>query len=114
MKNIGQRIRFTKDVEVERCFGTKDVIKKDSVAWVGADGLIHHKNSMIQKFENEEEVQGYSVEGLADYIWLYIRNYTCIDENLLEDYDESSENVKEVIMNALEELGFYDHTGNRS
>lgn len=114
MKNIGQRIRFTKDVEVEKCFGTKDIIKKDSIAWVGADGLIHHKNSMIQSFADKEEIKGYSVEGLADFIWLYIRNHTCIDENLLEDYDETSGNIKEAIMNALEELGFYDNTGNRS
>lgn len=114
MKNIGQRIRFTKDVEVEKCFGTKDIIKKGSVAWVGVDGFVHHQNGLIQNFSNEEELKGYSVEGLAEYIWLYIRNNTCIDENLLEDYDESSENVKEAIMDALEELGFYDHTGNRS
>lgn len=113
MKNIGQRIVLTEDIEVKKCFGANDVIKKGSIAWVGADGLVHYKNSMIQKFTDDEEIKGYSVEGLADYIWLYIRNYTCIDENLLEDYDESSENVKEAIMNALEELGFYDHTGNR-
>ena len=114
MKNIGQRIRFTKDIEVEKCFGTKDVIKKDTVAWIGADNLIHHRNGMIQNFADKEEIKGYSVEGLADYIWLYIRNNTCVNEELLEDYDDSSENVKESIIDALEELGFYDNTGNRS
>lgn len=114
MKNIGERIRFTKDVEVEKCFGTKDVIKKGTVAYTGADGFIHHKNGMIQKFADDEEVKGYSVKGLAEFVWLYIRNNTCVDENLLGDYDDSSENVKDAIMDALEELGFYDNAGNRS
>ena len=114
MKNIGQKITFTEDAEVEKCFGTKDLIKKDSVAWVGVDGLIHHKNGMLQKLSDQEEVNGYSVAGLSDYIWLYIRNHTCIDENLLQDYDDSSKNVKDAISNALEDLGFYDHEGNRS
>lgn len=114
MKNIGQRIRFTKDVEVEKCFGTKDIVKKDSVAWIGADGLIHHRNGMIQNFAEEEELKGYSVEGLADYIWLFITNKTYVTKDTLDDIGETVEEVKEAIMDALEELGFYDNTGNRS
>lgn len=113
MKNIGQRIIFTEDLEVEKCFGTKDVIKEGSVAWVGVDGLIHHRNGMIQKFSEEEELSGYSVKGLADYIWLFIRNNTYVTEDTLDDIGETVEEVKKTIMDALEELGFYDNTGNR-
>lgn len=35
MKNIGQRIVITEDIEAKKCFGAKEVIKKGSVAWVG-------------------------------------------------------------------------------
>ena len=114
MKNIGEKIKFNQDIEVEKCFGTKDIIKEGSVVWIGADGFIHHRNGMIQTFADKKELKGYSVEGLADFIWLHIRNNTCVNEDLLEDYDEDVSGFKEVIMDALEELGFYNHEGNRS
>lgn len=55
---------------------------------------------------SETVIQGYSVDGLADFIWLYLRNYTPINEDTLRAYDVGPECVKEAIMDALEELGF--------
>lgn len=112
--NIGQVLTAKDNIEIERCFGTKDVIKKGTKIYIGADNFAHHKDGTIQPLENNTEVEGYSVSGLADFIWFYIRNFTPIDEELLEDYDETPDCVKNAIMDALEELGMYDHTGNRN
>lgn len=114
MYNIGQVLIANKDIEVEMCFGEKSIIKKGTKTYIRADNFAHHKDGTIQPLAENAEVSGYSVSGLADFIWLYIRNNTPINEDVLEDYDESPECVKEAIMDALEELGFYDHTGNRS
>lgn len=111
---IGQILIAKKDIELEGVFGTKKAVKKETKIYIGADNLAHHKDGTIQPLGDNTEVKGYSIIGLADFIWLYIRNFTPIDESVLEDYDETSDCVKEAIMDALEELGFYDHTGNRS
>lgn len=115
--NIGQILTAQKDIEIERCLeslGTKDSIKKGTKIFIGADNLAHYKDGTIQPLGENAEVKGYSVSGLADFIWLYIRNYTPIDEKVLEEYDETPDCVKSAIMDAFEELGMYDHTGNRS
>lgn len=112
--NIGQILTVQKDIEIERCLGTKDTIKKGAKIYIGADNLAHHKDGTIQPLGENVEVKGYSVSGLADFIWLYIQNYTPIDKDVLEEYDETPDCVKNAIMDALEELGMYDHTGNRN
>lgn len=112
--NIGQILTVNKDIEIERCFGTKDIIKKGTRIYIGADNFAHHRDGTMQPLGDNTEVKGYSVSGLADFIWLYIRNYTPVNEYVLEDYDETPNCVKNAIMDALEELGMYDHTGNRN
>lgn len=106
---IGEVFIAKEDIELEN-----KTVKKGEKVYIGADCFAHHRDGTIQWLEDNAEVKGYSVSGLADFIWLYIRNFTPIDENILEDYDETPDCVKEAIMDALEELGFYDHTGNRS
>lgn len=112
--NIGQILTLQKDIGLSGALGIKKTVKKGTKIYIGADNFAHHKDGTIQLLGNGAEVKGYSASGLADFIWLYIRNFTSIDENVLEDYDETPECVKTAIMDALEELGFYDHTGNRS
>lgn len=112
--NIGQILTANKDIEIERCLGTRDIIKKGTQIYIGADNLAHHRDGTIQPLGDNTEVKGYSVSGLADFIWLYIRSYTPINEDVLDDYDETPDCVKNTIMDALEELGMYDHTGNRN
>lgn len=112
--NIGQIFTTKEDIELEGCLGTKKTVKKGAKIYIGADNLAHHRDGTIQPLGDGTEVKGYSVSGLAEFIWLYIRNFTPIDENTLEDYDETPDCVKNAIIDALEELGFYDHTGNRS
>lgn len=112
--NIGQILTAKKDIELEGCLRTKKTVKKGTKIYIGADNFAHHRDGTIQPLGENAEVKGYSVVGLADFIWLYIRNFTPIDEDVLEDYGETPDCVKNAIMDALEELGFYDHTGNRS
>lgn len=112
--NIGQVLTAQRDFNVERCFGTKDVIKKGAKVYIGADNFAHHADGTIQPLGEDVEVKGYSVSGLAEVIWLYIRNDTPIDKYLLEEYGETPDCIKNAIMDALEELGFWDHAGNRS
>lgn len=112
--NIGQILTAQKDMEVERCFGEKDIIKKGTKIYIGADNMAHHADGTIQPLSKNLEVQGYSVSGLANFIWNYIKKFTPINEDVLEEYDETPDSIKDVIMDALEKLGFYDHTGNRS
>lgn len=112
--NIGQILTAQNDIELEGFLGTKKTVKKGAKIYIGADNFAHHRDGTIQPLGDGAEVKGYSVSGLAEFIWLYIRNFTPIDEITLEDYDETPDCVKNAIMDALEELGFYDHTGNRS
>lgn len=112
--NIGQVLAAQQDINVERCFGTKDVIEKGTKIYIGADNFVHHEDGTIQPLGEDVEVNGYSVSGLADFIWTYIRIFTPVDEHYLEEYEETPDCVKNAIMDALEELGFWDHTGNRS
>lgn len=112
--NIGQNLAARKDLELEGIFGEKKTVKKGTKIYIGADNLAHHRDGTIQPLGENTEVKGYSVSGLADFIWGYIRNFTPIDEDVLEEYEETPDCVKSAIMDALEELGFYDHTGNRN
>lgn len=112
--NIGQVLTVSKDTEIERVLGAKEVLKKRTKIYIGVDNFAHYRNGTIQPLGDNTEVKGYSVSGLAEFIWLYIRNCTPVNEELLESCDETPDCVKEAIMDALEELGMYDHTGNRN
>lgn len=112
--NVGQVLTVTKDTEIERAYGLKEVLKKGTKIYIGADNLAHYTDGTVQSLGNNIEVKGYSVNGLADFIWLYICNSTPVDEELLELYDETSDCIKEAIIDALAELGMCDHDGNRS
>ncbi len=109
---IGQMLQYEEDNEIERCFGKMETIKKGTKVFVGADGFCHYLNGNLQRFA-DVEIKGYSVSGLTEYLYLWLRNKFEIDE-MLDDYELESRDFKEEIMSALEELGLYDHVGNRS
>jgi hypothetical protein len=114
--NIGQELVVKEDIEQEMCFGTKKVRKKGTKLYVGADSNIkaaHYLNADIQVFSDDTIIEGFSVEGIAEWIYQLVSNRLPLDD-MLEDYDESPENFKECVADALEELGMYDNTGNRS
>lgn len=105
---VGQILTSNEDVEVEKALsGEKVIIPKGNKIIIGADKLAHHiRNGYIQPLPKDSEVDGYSIEGLAEWIYICMRNHLPLDE-MLESYDESEESFKESIIGALEEIGFY-------
>jgi len=121
--NIGQRFELTEDMHLKTEISqTPIVIKKGTVLFTGVDGDWFHmlNGKMIQIDKSKNEItKGYSVTGLAEWIYQRISGTWNIDEMLEEqaDYDETglpeqAERFKRDIGEALEELGFYDYTGN--
>lgn len=107
--NIGQILTSTEDIEVEKGFsGDKEVIPKGNKVIIGADKLAHHiRNGCIQRLSDDIEVVGYSADGIAEYLYIWMRNHFPIDE-MLESYDDTKENLIDSIAEALYELGFYE------
>ncbi|MBQ8218561.1 MAG: hypothetical protein IJZ79_02325 [Bacilli bacterium] len=104
---VGQILVSTEDVEVEKALsGEKVVIPKGNKIIVGPDKLAHHiRTGMKQQMPEDAEIDGYDANGLASYLYLYLRNHFEIDE-MLEGYDDTKENFIEEIEFALEEIGF--------
>lgn len=114
---IGTILTYAQDVKAYRAFSdTPEVIEKGTKVIVGADGFVRYPDGSIQKLGDGVEVYGYSTEGLASFIYNYLcRNVYGFSEMLKEwEEDVIEESLKEHIADALEELGMYDHTGNRS
>lgn len=81
--------------------------------YIGADHKIHFRSGNSRPIKQGAVIQGYSVPGLAHFIWIYLRNYTPINENLLSHYDVGPECVEGAIMDALGALGFCNRDENR-
>lgn len=104
---VGQILTSKEDVEVEKALsGEKVIIPKGNRIIIGADNLAHHiRNGMIQPLPGESEVKGYDASGIAEYLYIYLRNHFEIDE-MLEGYDDTKEYFIEEIEYALEDIGF--------
>ena len=63
------------------------------------------KNSFIQPLQEDSEVSGYDKEGLAEYIYLWLRNHFEIDE-MLENYDNTKEDFIDFLVEGLDNIGF--------
>lgn len=104
---VGQILTSKEDVEAEKALsGEKVTIPKGNKIIIGADNLAHHiRNGMMQPLPEESEVKGYDASGIAEYLYIYLRNHFEIDE-MLEGYDDTKERFMEEIEYALEEIGF--------
>ena len=104
---VGQILTSKEDVEVEKALsGEKVIIPKGNRIIIGADNLAHHiRNGMMQPLPKESEVKGYDASGIAEYLYIYLRNHFEIDE-MLEGYDDTKERFMEEIEYALEDIGF--------
>lgn len=111
--NIGQIFTCEEDMELEGVFGKKKKVKKGTKAYIGADNFAHYSNGMLQPLGNVYKPEGYSVKGIADWVYMWLSAQLPIDE-FLDDYEISKVEFKEHIEDALEELGMWDNTGNRS
>ena len=106
---IGQILKPSKDVEVRMAL-SDDVhtIRKGSVIIIGADGMAHHLNTgYIQPISNKSSIKGYDTEGLSEWIYEYLRLSIPLTD-MLDDYDVEPSEVKDAIIEALEEAGFYE------
>ena len=59
----------------------------------------------MQPLGEDVEVKWYDTNGLAEYLYLHLRNHFEIDE-MLEGYDDTKERFIEEIKYALEDIGF--------
>lgn len=104
---IGQILTSNVDVEVEKALsGEKVIVPKGNKIIIGADKFAHHiRNGMIQPLQEDSEVKGYDASGIAEYLYICLRNHFEIDD-MLENYDDTKERFIEEIEYALEEIGF--------
>lgn len=110
--SIGQRLVIDEDVIVETLLTeTKNTLKKGTRMYVGVDKFLHLLDGSI--IPTKTEVVGYSVKGISEFIYKRISRELPIDD-MLEAYELESVELQDKISDALEELGFYDTTGNRS
>jgi len=115
--SIGQMLQLKEDTELHgEISGNIKIKKKGTKSFVCADKKIPMSiflDGDINLLNKETtEISGYSVDGLSEYIYIWLKNRFPLEE-MLEDYDNTKEEFKEVIADALEELGMYDSTGNR-
>ena len=111
--NIGEILTTKNDIQTEGVLGSKKNIKSGTKLYIGADKFTHMLNGMMSPINKDTEIEGYSVKGIAEFIYEWVSNQLPIDD-MLEDYDIEVDSLKESIEDALEELGMWDNTGNRS
>jgi hypothetical protein len=115
--NIGQVLTTNTDINTTSFFGDDPkVIKAGTKMYVTADKDIPQAllpNGCKMRLEKDSIVDGFSVTGIASWIYRYLRSQLPIDE-MLSDYDETADVFIGEIEDALEELGMWDNTGNRS
>lgn len=111
--NIGEILTYKEDAELEGLLGSKKKIKKGTKLYIGADNFAHYLDGIIQPLRKQDSVEGYSVGGIADWLYTWLSTRLPLDD-FLEEYEIPEKDFKEHIEDALEELGMWDNTGNRS
>lgn len=104
---IGQILTSNQDIEVEKALSEeKVIIPKGNKIIIGADKLVHHlKNGMIQPLAKDLQVEGYDCNGIAEYLYMHLRNHFEIDE-MLDMYEDTKDRLIEEIEYALDDIGF--------
>ena len=101
---IGQMLTVSKDIELEGFLGNKKLVKKGTKIWIGADKFAHYQDGTIQPLSENSTVKGYDEEGIAERIFLQLSAHFPL-EDFCEEYEADSEDIKELIQYALDELG---------
>ena len=104
---VGQILTSKRETELETAiYGTKVKVPAGNKVIIGADKLAHHiRNGMIQPIAKDIKVDGYDVEGLAEYLMIYLKNRYPLEE-FFEEYDVDENGFREEIEFALDEIGF--------
>lgn len=115
--NVGQILTLSDDMEVGgEISGDKAMLKKGTRGWVGASKkppMLHLQNGKILLLDKDTVIGGFSVTGLAEWIYNKLLFYFPL-QDFFEDYDIEKSEFLESVAEALEELDMYDNTGNRS
>lgn len=103
---IGQILTSNTETVIEKALtGEKVTIPKGNKIIIGADKLAHHiKDGCIQPLSDEIEVSGYDPHGIAEYLYIWLRNKFPIDE-MIEEYDDTEDRFVDEIEYALDEIG---------
>lgn len=101
---IGTMLIVSADVELKDFFGDKTLVKKGTKIWIGADNLAHYQDGSIQRLAEDSTVRGYDGEGIAERIYMQLVSRFPLNE-VEEDYEISSKDIKDEIVYALDELG---------
>ena len=101
---VGEMMTLYANVELKDFLGNKTLAKKGTKIWIGADNLAHYHDGSIQRLAEDSTVRGYDGEGIAERIYMQLASRFPLNE-LEEDYEISSKDIKDEIVYALEELG---------
>lgn len=94
---IGQILTSAKEVEIEKALSGEKVI-------IGADKLAHHiRNGFIQPLAEGSTVEGYDTVGIAEYVYITLRNHFPLEE-MMEGYEITKQEIINEIEYALDEI----------
>lgn len=109
---MGTMLIVSADVELKNFLGDKTLVNKSTRIWVGADNLAHYQDGSIQSLPENVTVKGYDDRGITERIFAQLKtDFPLLEEFCMKykDKDEiriiSSEDIKESIQYALDELG---------
>ena len=102
---IGQILTSKVDTEIELALsGEKIKIPKGNKIIIGADKFAHHiRDGRIQPLKKGSIVEGYDTTGIAEYLYIVLRNHFQIKE-MMEDYEISKKDFVDEIECALDEI----------
>lgn len=111
---IGQILKLKEDIVVSTFLkDKKEILKKGTQIQILADKeFMAFEDGCMMKIPSEFEVDGFSAKGIAGYIYNKL-DYLPLSD-MLNDYEISEKEFKDIIVYALEELSFYNHEGNIS
>ena len=105
---IGEMFIVSADVELKDFLGEN----KGTKIWIGADNLAHYQGGSIQPLPENVTVQGYDDRGITERIFTQLKtDFPLLEEFCMKYKDKdgiriiSSEDIKESIQYALDELG---------
>ena len=111
---IGEKIVLSKDVRFKDMTGCRDVLlKKGYELFVKVDNnkYLTDFSGRMYPFTFTKKENGYSVKGITDFIYNLLECRLPLDD-MLEEFEYEKSDVKEIMIEALEELGFWSDTGN--
>lgn len=108
--NVGQMLIASENMDVKTEITNENkTIKKGTKSWVMAapdsPALFIEDGSILCLDNKDTKIVGVDIDGLAEFIFARLCNRSFLKE-MMENYNESAEQVKEIISEALNDLGF--------